>query len=312
VLEVREPGLLTTVQDGVGRPDAASLGVPRGGAADPYGLTIANLLLGNDANAAALEMTMTGPELTALESCLVGLGGADLGAEVVRGGESRRLAVNASHRLEAGDVLRFDGADAGAGIRGYLSLPGGIDVPGVLGSAATCLPGGFGGRDGRALRSGDRIGGKRRDVNLRESRWAGPPIAESDVRRVRVVRGPHATDEWLAAFTGAGWVVSPTSSRAGIRLTGASIPAGGGRLTSLPMVWGAVQIPPGGEPIILLVDAPTIGGYPVVAVVASADRSLIGQLGPADSVAFDLITEDEARVAELARRSLLEEYAARL
>jgi biotin-dependent carboxylase-like uncharacterized protein len=312
VLEVREPGLLTTVQDGRGRLDAAPLGVPRGGAADPDGLAVANLIVGNEAIAAALEITMTGPELLVRESCVIGLGGAELGASVEREGIARAIRTGASHRLRTGDVLRFAGADPGSGIRGYLALPGGIDVPEVLGSAATCLPGGFGGLQGRAVRAGDVIVGRRRSLEVEEGIWPAAFSRQASPELVRVVPGPHGTEADLEALCDGPWAVSPTSSRAGVRLTGRSIEGGSGRLASMPMTWGAVQLPPGGEPIVLLVDAPTVGGYPVIAIVASVDRGVIGQLGAGDGVAFAVVSQEEARAAELTRRRRLNEAAIRI
>jgi biotin-dependent carboxylase-like uncharacterized protein len=309
VLEVREPGLLTTVQDGRGRPDAAPLGVPRGGAADPDGLAVANLIIGNEAIAAALEITMTGPELLVRESCVIGLGGAELGASVEREGVARATRTGASHRLRPGDIVRFAGADGGSGIRGYLALPGGIDVPEILGSAATCLPGGFGGMQGRAVRAGDVIVGRRRDLEVDDAIWPVTLRRRASQEPVRVVSGPHGTEAELDALCSGAWTVSPTSSRAGVRLTGRSIEGGGSRLTSLPMTWGAIQLPPGGEPIVLLVDAPTIGGYPVIAIVASVDRGVVGQLGAGDGVAFTVVSHEEARTAELTRRRRLNEAA---
>jgi 5-oxoprolinase (ATP-hydrolysing) subunit C len=312
VLEVREPGLLTTVQDGRGRPDAAPLGVPRGGAADPDGLAVANLLVGNDADAAALEITMTGPELIVREPCVIGLGGAELGASAVRAGISHPLRAGASHRLQRNDLVRFEGTEAGAGIRAYIALPGGIDVPEVLGSAATCIPGGFGGLDGRALRSGDVIAGRNRDSDIGVTTWPNVVLKTQNRGVVRVTPGPHATQPSLGALCDAPWTVSPTSSRAGIRLTGRSMDGGLGRLTSLPMMWGAVQLPPDGEPIVLLVDAPTVGGYPVIAVVASVDRGVSGQLGAGDAVRFIVVSHENARAAELTRRERLSEAAAKI
>ena len=312
MLEVRAPGLLTTVQDGHGRPDAAPLGVPRGGAADPDGLAVANLLVGNDLAAPALEITMTGPELLVREPCVVGVGGAELGAFIERDGIARAVASGSSYRLRQGDIIRFAGAEPGAGIRAYLALPGGIDVPAVLGSAATCLPGAFGGLAGRALRLGDLIAGRRRDSELAEVAWPEAIRREGSPALVRLMPGPHGTEAVLEALLDGGWTVSPTSSRAGVRLMGRSIDGGGGRLTSFPMTWGAVQLPPSGEPIVLLVDAPTVGGYPVIAVVASVDRSVIGELGPGDAVGFTVVSHEEARAAEMMRRRLLKDAAAEI
>jgi antagonist of KipI len=304
VLEVLQPGLLTTVQDGIGRPDLARLGVPRGGAADPDALAVANVLVGNDPAAAALEITMVGPELLVRGPCVIGLAGADLRAVAAPAGgtdrDARALAWGRAHALAVGERLRFGNAEPGRGIRAYLALAGGIDVPEVLGSASTSLPGGFGGLDGRALRSGDILRPRARAVP------AGPPPAGL-VRRiatpavVRVTPGPHGSSG-LDAFLDATWTVSPTSNRVGLRLVGPPLPAPPGRLVSLPMTWGAIQLPPDGQPIVLLVDGPTVGGYPVVAVVAAIDRSAVGQLGPADEVRFVVVSETEARAAELDRR----------
>lgn len=313
MLEVRSPGALTTVQDGLGRPDAASLGVPRGGAADPAGLAIANLLLGNTPTDAAIEITLTGPDLFAVEACVVALAGADLGATMAAAGRPRlALRPGRSYLLPRGASLSFAGPTQ-RGIRAYLALPGGVDVPVVLGSASTCLPGRFGGLDGRPLRAGDMVEGRRQDLDRAGAAWPEPWDALDPARpaRVRVTAGPHAgPDGSLDDLLAGEWTVSPTSSRAGIRLAGRTIGGGRGELTSLPMWWGAIELPPSGEPIVLLVDAPTVGGYPVIAVVASADRGVIGQLGPGDTVRFDLVTEGEARAAEVERRQALADAAA--
>ena len=165
MLRVIAPGLLSTVQDG-GRPDAVPLGVPPGGACDPWGLAVANLLLGNGPDAPTVELTLLGPELAVLEDCVVALGGADLAASVPEDGRS--LAVGASHFLRAGTTLRFGAATDGAGIRGYLALAGGVDVPLVLGSASTYLAATIGGIDGRALAAGDLLVPARRVAGLSE------------------------------------------------------------------------------------------------------------------------------------------------
>jgi antagonist of KipI len=143
--------------------------------------------------------------------------------------------------------------------------------------------------------------------------WPGwPAIADRRPWAVRLTPGPHATPSSLDELLDGPWAVSPTSSRAGIRLAGRSIAATGERLTSWPMTWGAVQLPSGGEPIILLVDAPTVGGYPVIGVVASVDRAVIGQLGPGDACTFALVSHEEARAAEIERRRRLEAIGAQL
>ena len=305
VLEVLDGGMLTTVQDG-GRPGWGHLGVPLGGACDPWGLAVANLVLGNPPTAPALETTAGGLVLRLHSPALLGIGGADLGA-VVRS-NSRRLAPGASYRLAKGDELVFEGPPAGArGVRAYLALPGGLDVPIVLGSASTCLAGGFGGVDGRPLRGGDVIspladdpaaGVEHRLGTAQET--ATPEPAEPPV--VRILPGPD--DRAAAARTALlaqTWRVGAEADRMGIRLDGPTLPSAGPRdLPSHGVTWGTIQLPSDGRPIVLLADAQPTGGYPVVAVAISADRPILGQLRPGEAVRFVETTADTARGALLA------------
>src|SRR3954453_4184098 len=138
MLEVRSPSALTSIQDGRGRPALAGLGVPRGGAADPAGLAVANLLVGNQPTDAAIEMTLAGPDLLVVETCPVAVGGADLGGRIESDGQT--LRPGDARVLGAGTMVTFRGG-GGPGIRTYLAIPGGVDVPDVLGSTSTCLPG---------------------------------------------------------------------------------------------------------------------------------------------------------------------------
>ena len=304
LLEVRSPGLLSTVQD-AGRPDAAHLGVPRSGACDLLALAAANLLIGNEPHAAALEISLLGPELVVLERCRVGVAGADFEAIVVDSG--RRVSSGTSVSLEPGDTLRFGAALDGA--RGYLALSGGIDVPYVLGSASTAPVGGFGGFGGRPLAAGDRLAARSAaDMGPDERQWPGPGpgsgvVAGDRPRTVRVMPGPHADVAGPDAFEhliSRIWDVGPQSDRMGIRLDGPPLgasAAGMSELVSGGMTWGAVQLPPGGRPIVLLADGPTVGGYPVVAVVASVDLPILGQLCAGDQLRLMAVTLDEAREA---------------
>lgn len=315
--EVLGPGLLSTIQD-AGRPGAASLGVPRSGACDPWSLAVANLLLGNEPGDAALEVTLVGPELRVLRSGSVALAGADLGAFDVD--EERPLAPGGSHRLRAGSTLVFRGppsgtggstgpgtAGAAAGARAYLAVPGGFDVPVVLGSRSTCLVGAFGGLDGRALRPGDRLAAAAVDGRPDEpdagARWPDSFAAAAPDSPIRVLAGPHAGSLPPAARDGlveAPWHVAPASDRMGLRLDGEPLAdaAAGGSIVSIPVTWGAVQLPPGGRPIVLLADHQTVGGYPVIACVIGADLPRLGQLQPGAAVRFawtDLATARAAR-----------------
>lgn len=293
MLEIVDPGLLATIQD-AGRTGFEDLGVPRSGACDLRSLAVANLLHGNQRGDPAIEITLGGLVARALEPCTVGLAGADLGASV--DGE-RELRPGRVQRLTAGATLAFGGGRIGA--RAYLSLAGGIDVPAVLGSAATYLPTALGGLDGRALATGDRLAPVRRgDLVAAGRRWPGAEgIVDPGRRPLAIVPGPDAGRFGPAALerlTDATWTVRPESDRMGIRLDGPPIPGGPGELISTAMVEGAIQLPADGAPILLLADHQTVGGYPVLAVLASVDLPLAGQLRPGDPLRFELIGVAEA------------------
>jgi biotin-dependent carboxylase-like uncharacterized protein len=312
VFEVLDPGFQATVQD-AGRPGLGALGVPHAGACDPTSLAVVNGLLGNRPDAPVLECTIVGPELLVLRDLVVGIAGADLGAVAEPSG--RRLANAAAHGLLAGERLVLAGRDAaaGAGCRSYLGVPGGLVVPAVLGSASTSLVGGFGGLDGRALRSGDRLtaaGPHLDDLRLARHRWpADLPLPHAG-DAVAVIAGPAAAGRIgraaLEVLLATIWRVSAASDRRGIRLDGPSIPhdaIADGPSHGVPT--GTVQLTPSGQPLILLPDAGPTGGYPVLAVVATADLSIIGQARPGGTLRFRLVDQDAARAAERARRQML-------
>jgi biotin-dependent carboxylase-like uncharacterized protein len=308
-LEVVEPGFLTTIQD-AGRPDWTHLGVPVGGACDPWSLAVANILAGNEAGAAALEMTIVGPVLAVRSTTIVGLAGADLGAIVRETGE--RLAPGRNHLLTGGTTLAFPGAaEPLTGVRGYLAIRGGVDVPSVLGSASTLVSAGIGGFDGRPLRAGDVVRGRSATARGFETRtW---PLLLEDLEpalAIGVLAGPAPGTESLVAAT---WRVTPASDRVGLRLDGPRIEmAGRGELLSHGVVRGAIQLPPDGLPIVLLADHQTTGGYPVIGVVMTADHPRLGQLRPGATVAFRQVTPVEARAALLAQRAAFERAASTL
>jgi antagonist of KipI len=307
-LEVLDGGLLTTVQDG-GRPAWTHLGVPQSGAADPWSLAVANLLVGNPPDAAALELTLLGARFRVTAPITIGLAGADLGARIARG---RSLAAGRSHRLGAGDVLELTGGRRGA--RAYLAVPGGVDVQTVLGSRSTCLAGGFGGYEGRALRSGDLVAAAGAEPVHAEHAWPTPELASAagpdDAAILRVLPGP---DPGLEAIVGRPWVVAAAADRVGVRLDGERLPDGvGGETTTHGVPWGAIQIPPDGRPIVLGVDHQTTGGYRVPGVVISADRPVLGQLRPGDPVRLAATDARTAAEALHARHQALERGAAAL
>ncbi len=302
MIQVLVPGLLTTVQD-LGRSGLGAFGVPVGGAADAHALRLGNLLLGNEEGAAALEATLVGPELLFEATAVVVLAGAPFGAQL----DGAPLPPWEAVSVPAGGRLAVGRAFSGA--RGYVCVRGGLDVPSVLGSRATDVATGFGGLDGRPLRAGDRLSvgaargeprGKR--VDAAAARWSGPR------RRLRVT--PGSQDDWfgvdaLAAFASRSFRVSASSSRTGIRLEGEPLAAPSRSLVTEGVVAGAVQVPPAGLPIVLLVEHPSTGGYPKIGSVISADLSALAQLRPGENVRFAQVSFEEARRLLLEREARL-------
>lgn len=313
VLEVLEPGLLTTVQD-TGRPGAARWGVPRGGAADAEALAVANLLLGNDPESAVLELTLAGPTLRVLAPTTVALAGADLAGRIEPSGET--LAPGQAVRVGPGSTLVLAGP-ARDGLRACLAVPGGVAVPPVLGSASTVLRPGFGGLDGRSLRTGDVLAAGVAEVRP-PAWWPGSRDAWQAPATIRVVHGPHATgpdDPRFTVLVAAPWTVGTDSDRMGLRLTGEErlpIEDGAGDLVSCGVQPGAVQAPPDGRPIVLLADAQPTGGYPVIAVVAAVDRPALARLRPGDRFRFVPVARDAAIALLAARRRGIADAAAHL
>ncbi len=312
MLEVGSPGLLSTVQDG-GRPGLAAVGVPQAGACDPWAAAVANVLAGNGPEAAVLEITLTGPELHALQTCVIGLAGADLGAWL---DDEQHLLPGGSYLLRAGARLTFRGRRAG--LRAYLALAGGIAAPRVLGARATYGPGGFGGLDGsgRPLHHGDHLipaippGDL---LNHAGGSWPASPAdpAYSDTPTLRVLPSPYAALFAPAAWDtlcAHAWTVTTQSDRMGLRLEGPSLERaadGAGELLSQGIPWGALQVPPDGQPILLLADHQTVGGYPVIGVIARADWPLAAQAPPGTLLRFRPCTLPEAQTAYRAQAAAL-------
>ena len=307
-LEVVEPGLLTTVQD-AGRPAWTHLGVPVGGACDRWSLAVANRLLDQPPDTPALEATLVGPTLAVRAPTVIALAGADLaGIELA---SSRPLLPGRTYRLDAGATIAFPGRP-GSGARLYIALPGGIEVPLVLGSASTLLAAALGGLDGRALAVGDRVTARSEpDPSVANRVWPGSAIAPSGrPGTLRVVRGPHADllgEDVLGALLAQTWAVDPASDRMAARLDGPPLAIEtNGELLSHGVPAGAVQVPPDGRPIILLADHQTTGGYPVAAVVTTADLDAAGQLPPGAAVRFEEVAGEVARADLVSRRNAWE------
>ncbi len=279
MIEVLSPGSLTTIQD-LGRPGWAHLGVPPSGAADPRSLRLANRLVGNAEGAAVLEATIRGPVLRFDRAAVVALAGAPVEARV----DGRPVAMHAVERLRAGDVLDVGLATAGA--RTYLAVRGGIGAEPVLGSRSTDVLSGLG---PPVLAAGTRLTVGDGAVTWPVTEVAPvPPLGARPV--LRVVAGPRDhrfAPDALSVLCGAPWEVGSASNRVGVRLGGPPLaPIDETELESEGLVTGALEVPPSGQPVLLLTDHPTTGGYPVLAVVVAADLPAAGQLRPGNGVAF--------------------------
>jgi biotin-dependent carboxylase-like uncharacterized protein len=287
-IEVRSPGLLTTVQD-QGRRGYEHFGVMVGGVLDDYAAAWANRLLGNPPDAAMLEITLVGPTLTVLEGGWAALAGADLQARV----DGEPWPPGTARKLLAGSVVSFGRAVRGA--RAYLAFAGGLDVPPVLGSRSTDLVSGFGGFFGRALAPGDRI-----RFGDHEAEPARAPVDTCVWREVvRVLPGVRAErfpPTALERLTQGLFRVSPHSDRVGLRLEGPAVvdtPMPSDAISEA-MAVGAVEVPPSGELLVLLKSRGTIGGYATLANVITADLPVLAQLRPGDRVRFTVVGEEQA------------------
>ncbi|MBS7458739.1 biotin-dependent carboxyltransferase family protein [Coralloluteibacterium stylophorae] len=303
-VEVLAAGPLTTVQD-AGRRGLRHLGIGRSGALDHWALRVGNLLVGNREDAPALEITLHGPTLRFHAPARIALCGADTGARL----DGARVPGWRPCDVPAGSTLRIGACRDGA--RALLALAGGIDVPAALGSASTDLRGGFGGLDGRALRRGDRLAVGRCDAVANGSAAVAPwwidPQADADPRAaIRLLPGADAADGLCAAR----WRVAAASNRQGLRLEGAALaPDAQHARISQPVLPGTVQLPPDGRPIVLLADAQTHGGYPVVGHVATAELSRLARLRPGDALRFAWCSVDEARALACVQRQRLARIA---
>lgn len=279
-LEVLETGPLATVQD-LGRPGQAALGVGLSGAADRAALRLANRLVGNADGCAAIELTLGGLVVRAHDDLVVALTGALCPVTV----GDRAEGSNAPLRLASDSQLRLRVPETG--MRSYLAVRGGLDLPPVLGSRSTDTLAGLG-PDILARGAMLPVGPPpRRHPQVDEAPVAAPPPGEV---RLRVLAGPR--DDWfvpgtLDRLTGSSYEVTQDSNRVGIRLAGPRlVRSRSEELPSEGMVAGAVQVPPSGQPVLFLADHPVTGGYPVVAVVVDADLDLAGQVRPGQGVRF--------------------------
>ena len=304
VLRVIKPGMLTTIQD-AGRWGFQARGVPVAGPMDPVSHRLANALVGNVREAAALEITLLGPELEFEDERLVAVTGAEfemtLDGKAVRG--NAPFVVTAESRLRFGERRR--------GARAYLAISSGIAVPPMLGSRSTHLVSAMGGAAGRALAAGDRLPlGDPRKVEgaVLAPQPAAVALPERHAR-LRVLPGPqrdYFNGDALEVLQSAPYTIGQNSDRMGYRLEGPRLThARGADIISDATPLGVLQVPASGQPILLMADRQTTGGYPKIATVISADVAVAGQLGPSDTISFAVCTPAEAMAALIAQERTL-------
>lgn len=288
------------VQD-AGRFGYRASGVPLAGAMDQWSFAQANIYAGNDTGAAALEWAIAGGSLRFEHSTTIGLAGADIDAAI----DERPVHGNGAITIRAGETLRIRGITARRFL--YVAVRGGVDCPLVLGSRSTYLPASFGGIGGRRLRNGDILPVGKTPTDAGADRPAiDEGMPDYDAETIRIIpRAANRDDEMLTRFLEQTYTVSAASDRMGYRLE-SDHPLDGSRasITSEPVCPGTIQLTPSGQPIVLMADAPTIGGYQLIGTVASCDLPIIAQSLPGRTLRFRSVSVAEAQ-ALLERRSKL-------
>ncbi|MGE0802227.1 MAG: biotin-dependent carboxyltransferase family protein [Lautropia sp.] len=323
-LEVLKPGAQSMLQDR-GRHGYQRFGVPVAGAMDEWSSRLANALVGNDDGAATLEIVLTGPSLRVRDTALIAVCGADLAPTVTGASGTERLPHGRPVWVRAGGRIDFGARRADAGVRAYLAVCGGFDVPLVMGSRSTYLRGGFGGFAGRALARGDLLSVGTSSVVADPAATAAaafwrsisgslmrpsspltvPPVTVAEVETIRLIPGAQwnaFTAESREQLLAAEYRIGVQSDRMGYRLEGPVLE----RVQPIEMIsegvnCGTVQVPPDGQPIVLMADRGTSGGYPKIAEVASVDRWRLAQLAPGHRLRFAPITLADAQRILLAR-----------
>jgi biotin-dependent carboxylase-like uncharacterized protein len=310
-LRILEPGLLTTVQD-LGRIGYQHLGVPTSGALDPVSFRAANILVGNAPTEGALEIAYVGPRfIIEADSVNLACAGAEVSVDVL----DDEAAVNGvryssmqSFRARRGQVVRV-GQTAGWSLV-YLAVEGGFDIKPVLGSVSTYVRGHIGGWQGRALAAGDTLPLRQSSAGKRdEFRLEGLDLTRPS--RFRVVLGPQNTrfsDTSIRAFLDGEYTVSPATDRMAMQLAGPRLEhIGGHDIVSDGIAQGSIQVPGHGQPVILMADRQTTGGYPKVATIISADLPALGRSRIGDKISFQEASVEEAQQL---RRTLLQQIDA--
>ncbi|AZU63776.1 biotin-dependent carboxyltransferase family protein [Neobacillus mesonae] len=302
IFQVVKPGLQTTLQD-LGRDGYQVYGVSPSGAMDRFSMQIANILAGNTAGEAVLETAFAGPELEALNDITVAICGGDFSPKV----DGRDVPLWKSFLLRKGQLLSIGPCRRGA--RTYVAVAGGFEVPKVLGSKSTFLSSGFGGFEGRALKKGDVLFGS--SMIRTPFKALHPKLIPqySEDINVRVILGPHEAmfrEESIRKFFSEKYVITAQSNRMGYQLKGPKLEhIEGSDIISDPIPFGGIQVPASGQPIILMADRQTTGGYTRIGTVISVDLPLIAQAVPDTNITFTTVKIEKAQRLYLEQRRLL-------
>ncbi|GAB7535141.1 5-oxoprolinase subunit C family protein [Burkholderia sp. 3C] len=301
-IEVIRPGALSSFQD-LGRTGYQHLGVPANGAMDEHAHRLANALVGNAPGDATLEITLTGPTLRFHRAAVIAVCGADLDAWL----DDQPLPRDRATVAPVGSTLGFERRRSG--VRAYLAVRGGFALATPMGSASTALRAGYGGLRGRALRRGDTLAMRERYPSFRERDGFGPVFADGVLREagepLRIVAGrewARFTGDAHATLLGSAYRVSAQSDRMGYRLEGAPLAlAAPFEAASEALAFGTVQVPPDGQPIVLMADRQTTGGYPKIAQVCAVDLPRLAQASPGEALRFERIELADAQRLALAQ-----------
>lgn len=301
LIKVLKPGLQTSVQD-LGRTGHQQYGISPSGAMDTYSLQMANILVGNTLGEAGLETTILGPRLEAMTHVSIAICGGNLKPMV----NNQEVPMWRCFVLKKGDILSFCKRENGA--RTYIGFAGGIDVPLVLGSKSTFINGAIGGLEGRQLEQGDILHGS---PFVRRNRFLHKDLKPEYKAslEIRVILGPHLEKFPLHAiqqFLSGEYTISPQSNRMGYRLEGPELShIGGADIISDAIPAGGIQVPSNGQPIILMAERQTTGGYARIATVISVDLPILAQATPGTKLRFVKITVEEAQKLYLKQKKLL-------
>lgn len=310
-IRILNGGFLTTVQD-MGRYGSQETGMAVSGVMDTRAAALADILVGNDENEAVLEVTMMGPIMEFAEDELIAVTGGDLGAKVDGNPLPRYEAV----LIKAGQTVSFGGMYGGS--RAYVAFAGGLDVPVVMGSRSTNLKAKIGGIEGRKLGAGDEIGFRSPKTwlpNMAARKLLLPELSSRE-HTLRVVMGPQDdcfTEEGISTFLGSAYTISNEYDRMGCRMEGPVIAhKNGGDIITDGISFGAVQVPSHGNPIVMMADHQTTGGYTKIANVISVDLPVLAQCMPGMKIHFEKVTVDEAQALYCKEKEEFDALAKRL